>query len=59
MVWTKSELISAVQADVHILLHLANKIYRSQLFLHLKACRRHELTSDNLWCDVDLPRPTA
>lgn len=30
MVWTKAELISAVQADVRILLHLANKIDRSQ-----------------------------
>lgn len=33
--------------------------YRTQLFLYLKACGRHELTTANLWRGVDAPPPTA
>lgn len=31
--------------------------YRTQLFLYLKACGRHELTTSNLWRGVDAPPP--
>ncbi len=33
--------------------------YRTQLFLYLKACGRHELTTSNLWRGVDAPPPAA
>lgn len=33
--------------------------YRTQLFLYLKACGRHELTTANLWRGVDAPQPAA
>lgn len=32
--------------------------YRTQLFLYLKACGRHELSTINLWAGTD-PRPRA
>lgn len=33
--------------------------YRTQLFLYLKACGRHELSTSNLWRGVDAPPPAA
>jgi hypothetical protein len=29
--------------------------YRTQLFLYLKACGRHELSTMNLWAGADMP----
>jgi hypothetical protein len=34
----------------------ANAAYRTQLFLYLKACGRHELNTMNLWGGVDAPK---
>jgi hypothetical protein len=31
--------------------------YRTQLFLYLKACGRHELSTVNLWAGADMPSP--
>jgi hypothetical protein len=31
--------------------------YRTQLFLYLKACGRHELGTMNLWGGIDPPPP--
>jgi len=31
--------------------------YRTQLFLYLKACGHHELTTMNLWAGADMPNP--
>jgi DinB superfamily len=31
--------------------------YRTQLFVYLKACGRHELSTINLWAGVDAPAP--
>lgn len=33
--------------------------YRTQLFLYLKACGRHELSTMNLWAGIDAPPATA
>ncbi len=33
--------------------------YRTQLFLYLKACGRHELNTMNLWAGMDAPMPAA
>jgi hypothetical protein len=33
--------------------------YRTQLFLYLKACGRHELNTMNLWAGMDAPAPAA
>ena len=35
----------------------AHAAYRTQLFLYLKACSRHELNTMNLWGGVDAPKP--
>ena len=33
--------------------------YRTQLFLYLKACGRHELSTWNLWAGIDAPATTS
>lgn len=33
--------------------------YRTQLFLYLKACGRHELSTWNLWAGIDAPAKTS
>jgi hypothetical protein len=36
----------------------AHAAYRTQLFLYLKACGRHELSTMNLWAGQDMPAST-
>ena len=42
---------------VLILVVNGHAAYRTQLFLYLKACGRHELSTMNLWAGADVPAP--